>query len=1046
VKWNYSREEDQMINQEIFKNPEYIEENKEKAHVISLGFDTKADALKGNSHSPYKFSLDGTWSFYHQMGLENLPKNFYKNDFDASHWHQIHVPSLWQLKGYSKPYYLAFAFPPAIETSKRKIPSIKEDLNEVGIYRRTFEMTHYNNRNYFLHFEGVKSAFNLYLNGEKIGYSQGSMTPAEFEITRYLKNGKNQITVEVYRYSDGTYLEDQDMWFLSGIFRSVYIYSEPSSYIKDYFSRCKFDENYENALYQMDLEISSNVSKNILVSVSMKEEQIEDLLFSEKVKVSGDCTTKIYFQEWINQPQKWSAETPNLYDILIEIKEITGEMIQVKHFRFGFRQTEIKDSRLLINGKPILLKGVNRHDFDPYEGWHVPDERYIEDLSIMKRNNINAIRASHYPNDLRFYALCDEMGFYVMDEADVESHGVRNKDVPGSNPIWKKAVIDRMERMVLRDRNHACIFMWSLGNEAGYGDNFTHMKEAAMVLDDTRPFHYEGDYDLSVSDVLSRMYPTIELLEKIGKDEEVKISLFDNIMNKLAADHKPIKAKWMKDKPVIVCEYAHAMENSLGNFQEYMNVFEKYEKMAGGFIWDFVDQSLIKIEDGQKKFLYGGDFEESISHRYFCANGIVDSERNPHPSLVEVKKVYQNIKVKPIELENLTFEIINKYDFISLDFVDIYYAVLGNGKTLKKQKITCEPIKAKESIIVELSMDNVLIADTQEIIIEFSFKLNKDCTWAKKGYEIAFEQFIYKTYEANAIQRVDEKIKCIENNGFLKCETSAYRVIINSHTAQIKSIDFGQGNILYDESKLNFWRAYTDNDYGYVNFKPSLEKILMRNKWRKASESYKIASFSYEILKDRVVIVFHLKTYGLKNHRLEYIIHSKAGIEIKMKAYAKKELVRFGYQFKLKKHLRDFRWYGRGPEENYCDRKSGSKIGIYSSTLNDYPHDYMRPQENGYRSDIRYFNFYDEKESVIFKDLSDKGFGLSAWPYSQEDLQEAKHIHELPRRSFITVNIDSHQKGVGGDFPGVANLHEAYQLKANKSYEMHILIGGKNES
>lgn len=1035
-----------MSNQNIFANPEYIQENKEKAHVISLGYDVKENALSGTTQSPYKFLLDGKWQFYHQMGTKNLPNNFYDRDFNDSFWDKVQVPSLWQLKGYSKPYYLAFAYPPAIETGKRKIPAIKDHLNEVGIYRRTFKVPFYTAKgHYFLHFEGVKSAFNVYLNGKKIGYSQGSMTPAEFEITDQLSSDENQITVEVYRYSDGTYLEDQDMWFLSGIFRSVYIYREPAIYIRDFFARCKFDENYEDALFQMDVEMPSKASKTVVVNVLLKDEK-EKTLFCEAVQVSPKQTTNLYFHEWIDKPKKWSAETPNLYDVIIELKEVTGEIIQVKCFRFGFRQTEIKDTKLLINGKPILLKGVNRHDFDPYEGWNLPDERYIQDLKIMKKNNINAIRASHYPNDLRFYALCDKMGFYVMDEADVESHGVRNKNVPGSNPVWKSAVIDRMERMVLRDRNHACIFMWSLGNEAGYGENFKFMKKAARAIDDTRPFHYEGDYDLSVSDVLSRMYPTIELLEKIGKNEEVSISIFDNFMNKLAADHKPIKPEWMKGKPVIVCEYAHAMENSLGNFQEYMDVFEKYEKMAGGFIWDFVDQSLIKVENGKKKFLYGGDFGEEVSHGYFCANGIVDSERNPQPALVEVKKVYQSISVEAVTLKNLKFKITNKYDFITLDFLDIYCNFLADGKIFRKQKIEGKSIKPKESILIQLSLDSIAPIENREIIIDFSFKLKEDQSWAEKGYELAFEQFIYEKYQPNEIQVVDEKIKCIETNEFIKCETSEYNIIVNHHTAQIKAMDFGYGNILYDASKLNFWRAYTDNDYGYVNFKPSLEKILMRNKWRKASENYKVTNFSYNLLTDKVVLKFDLSTYGLKKHRIEYIIHSKAGIEIKMMAYAKKELVRFGYQFKLKKALADYTWYGRGPKENYCDRKTGSKIGIYDSTKEEFPHNYMRPQENGYRTDIRYFQMRHFNASLVFRDMTGLGFGLSAWPYSQEDLQEAKHIHELPERDFITVNIDSHQKGVGGDFPGVANLHDPYKLKANRDYSLHIIIGGKNES
>jgi beta-galactosidase len=389
---------------------------------------------------------------------------------------------------------------------------------------------------------------------------------------------------------------------------------------------------------------------------------------------------KLALKTVVKNPKKWTAETPNLYKLILTLKDEFGKVIEIKSAQFGFKVLEIKNQKIYVNGRPILLKGVNRHEFDPDHGWAVPRSRYIEDLTIMKRHNINAIRTSHYPNDSVFYELCNEYGFYVMDEADVETHGVRRKNVPGDNLLWTHAVVDRMERMVKRDKNHPCIFMWSLGNEAGYGSNFMEMKKAALKIDSTRPFHYEGDLSLAVSDVISRMYPTVEYVDKLGNQEEINITAIDKVLNKIFADAKPIKSDQYEDKPVILCEYAHAIENSLGNFQEYMDRFEKYNNMAGGFIWDFVDQSIRKVEGGTEKWLYGGDFgEEGGSFRYFCANGIVAADRTLHPSIYEVKKVYQEIKVHPVELLNGKIVIQNKYSFLNLKDFEAVWEIAENG-------------------------------------------------------------------------------------------------------------------------------------------------------------------------------------------------------------------------------------------------------------------------------------------------------------------------------------------------------------------------------
>lgn len=418
------------------------------------------------------------------------------------------------------------------------------------------------------------------------------MTPAEFNITKYINEGQNILAVEVFRYSDGTYLEDQDMWFFSGIYREVYLYSEPRTCIRDYYGRCVFDEKYEDAELFIDVDIKNykDNKETLKLEVSVIDydsmENAEPVI-CQKVFVDALEEKTITLNTIIKKPRKWTAETPNLYKLVLVLKDAAGNNIEIKAVQYGFKVVEIKDEQILVNGKPIMLKGVNRHDFDPDKGWAVPKERYHQDLAIIKRHNINAIRTSHYPDDPYFYELCNEYGFYVMDEADVETHGVRRKGVPGDNPIWTEAVVDRVERMVKRDRNHPCIFMWSLGNEAGYGSNFMEMKKAALNLDSTRPIHYEGDFDISVSDVVSRMYPKVEMLDKLGNHEEIRITFVDNVMNRLAADNKPLKPMQYAGKPVILCEYAHAMENSLGKFPGVYGQIRKVQEYGRRFYMGF---------------------------------------------------------------------------------------------------------------------------------------------------------------------------------------------------------------------------------------------------------------------------------------------------------------------------------------------------------------------------------------------------------------------------------------------------------------------------
>jgi len=968
----------------IWENPQIIEENKEKGHVMAMPYDD----IEMVGNSPNKILLNGIWQFSYKKGSDD-----YSGPVD------MEVPSLWQLKGYGKPYYIAFDYPPALGKKKSKIPQINHNDQEYGLYERTFIIDEsWPKERVYLHFEGVKSAFEVYINHKRVGYSQGSMTPAEFDISDLLQVGENHIKVEVYRYCDGTYLEDQDMWFLSGIFRDVYVYTEKQTCLRDFYLHSKFDEDYKNAKLTLEYQVS-------------EAPFTLDLYLDDRVyTIEGHDTIGQEIFE-IESPKHWTAETPNLYDIKLVLKK-DNDIQSVKGLSFGFRDIEIKGSKICVNGQPIMLRGVNRHDFDPRSAWTVPDYRYDQDLTIMKKHNINAIRCSHYPNDLRFYEACNKYGFYVMDEADVETHGVRRKEVPGSNPVWTHAVVDRMERMVLRDRNYSCIFMWSLGNEAGYGSNFKNMKEAALRLDQTRGFHYEGDYDISVSDVLSRMYPSPQVLERIGKKEKIDISPMSNIMNQLVADDKPLKPEWYEDKPVIVCEYAHAMENSLGNFKEYMEVFDKYDNMAGGFIWDFVDQALIMEDD---KMLYGGDFGEDKTHGYFCANGIVDCNRNLHPSIVEVKKGYQPLEVKQV---GTSYQIKNKHSFLNLNHFTCHIKYLEDGILIEESKK-----------IIDLDPGERILLDVKDYdlkgnlcLLEFSFIQNDNQFYGGKGHEVAFEQFVLKAY------------KYKESLGKpVTYEKKADCILVGDYQVDLKT-----GDLFHDELgvlKLNFWRAKTDNDRGHANFSKKLQ-FLLDYKWKKASETYKLVNYNIVEKANALMIKTEEEVKGFKGKVSRIYTFTHERVIVEMKGKPNRNLERFGQTFTIDKSMGDFKWLGRGPEENYLDRKSGYKLGRYEKSYKDYVHMYMRPQENSNRSDIYEFMF----GHWLIEDVSGDGLSVSAYPYSIEALDQTEHIFDLEEDDRITVNIDHRQRGVGGDQPGALALHDPYILHKDKMYSYKFSI------
>lgn len=1039
-----------------WEDPSIFKINKEDGHAIMIPYDSENEALSGNE-SKYKQSLNGKWKFYWQRGLKNQPENFQLVSFDDSHWDEINVPSVWQTEGYSVPYYYASTFPKAFSRTKSKIPSIDHNMQEIGFYRKTFVLDEvFDNREVFLHFGAAKSALEVYVNGEFVGYSQGSMAPHEFDITKVLKKGENVITAKLYRFSDGSYLEDQDMWWLCGIYRDVYLFAEPKVCLRDFYFKTDFDDTYNDSNVTLNMYFNNynNIRGKIKVSAKLidsKNEEIE--LGSSEKELSGGKET-ITYNKTVKSPDKWSAETPNLYTLVMSV-ELDGKVICVKSYKVGFKKVEIKGEKIYFNGMPLMIKGVNRHDFDCDYGWAVPKYRYTQDLDIMKQNNINSIRTSHYPDDPYFYDMCNKYGFYVMDECEVETHGVRRKGVPGSNPVWTGAVVDRMQRMVLRDRNNPCIFMWSLGNEAGDGSNFMEMKKSALELDDTRQFHYEGDFDLTKSDVISRMYPTKDIMEKLGNKQPITISLYDNIANQLAADSKPIKAEMYEGKPVVLCEYAHSMENSLGNFQEYIDDFEKYDNMCGGFIWDFVDQALhVKDENGNDNYLYGTDFQGKEPHKlidipnttamtgsnvYFCANGIIGADRNPHPQIVEVKHGYQNIGIIAKDIKNGEFTIKNKFLFTNLSDFNCKWVIKAEGKEVLNGtigKIDCAPLEEKE---IKIDYDLSKLSDDKELILTVFFETTKKSLGLDADYEIAFEQFVLNEMP---------KPKEIKSDKKLDFDISGKKITVNGENLKVVVDDGKVVSYVIDEKELlkaplepNYFRALTDNDIDFLNFTPQWAKFHPFYAWQRATHHTK--AVKTEIVKNGEVVEIHIafSTAGLKNSVATYKVYPDGKLYVFHSAIPTKGMLRFGYQMTMESSMEYITWYGRGPKPTYIDRKLGSKIDLYESSVTDFEYRYMRPQESSNRCDVRYFTITDKEGFGIRVDAYyDNPINFSAYHYTTDGLEKATHINDIPYADITTVNIDHRQLGVGGDLPGQAFVREPYTMPKNQKQEYSFVI------
>lgn len=1024
-----------------WQNPEIFEINRQRARSSSASYPS-LKSIEYGQNSIRQFTLDGEWDFNWVPKPSERPDGFEALEYSTEGWQTINVPGQWELQGYGVPIYAPFHMPPSLK--KRNLPNIDPEDNPVGSYRKSFTLpAEWKNHEIYLRFEGVCSAYYVWLNGSFVGFAQDSMLPSEFYISPFLKEGENLLAVQVYRFSDGSYLEDQDMWFLSGIFRSVKLLAFPQVFIRDIHLLSQFFDGFNQA----DVIINADIYLHPQDQPQEKELQFTAVLqylgeelarTDQHFMIAPDQTIPLTTCLSVNHPKLWSAEIPNLYDVSLYLSDQNGNQIDVRHFRHGFRQVEIRDRQLLVNGQPILIKGVNRHDFDPRTGHTMSAERLLEDVLLMKRNNINAVRTSHYPNDERFYDLCDEYGVYVMDEANIETHGLR--DVMRGDMRWMAAMQSRVERMLIRDRNHASIIFWSLGNEASSDEKFSRLTDLVHQLDPTRPVHYEQDHKGEYADVFSMMYPQPKDLERIANGED--FTFRQGILS-----WKTIHGKYANHKPIILCEYAHAMGNSLGNFQDYIDLFEKYPQCIGGFIWDFADQSILsKTEDDQDFWAYGGDLGDPYRFSVFGCNGIFAANREPHPAVWPVKKGYQNVEVRAIDLTSGKFEVINKHRFLNLSYLNIHWHLEIDGEMKQKGDLAQLNLAPMQSTEIKIPIHLSENANTREAFVTIQFTLREDQSWANAGHEVAWEQFKVPTFvdsEERLAPFLQKPLHLTSRSDQVIISGSDFSILFDPHTGFLEQYIYQGCELFKSPLKPNLWRAWIDNDISSFIVYPWLKPLLGKHFWRSANQKLRCIHFNAQELDDHQIrLEVSWRVMGGKTaFKTVYTIDADGSIQVDASFTPGKELERMGMQFTLPAEFQKVEYFGLGPQETMPDRLMGARIGKFSTTVDNLIHHYVRPQENGNRSQVRWLQVSDENGvGLTIQHSGVQYFNFSIWPYTQDQLMDANHIHELVKGDLVTLNIDLMQKGIGGDVPAGGKPHDAYRLLPGKELEYSFWI------
>ncbi|MEM9666159.1 MAG: glycoside hydrolase family 2 TIM barrel-domain containing protein [Bacteroidota bacterium] len=1011
-----------------WQNPLVIGRGKLPARATTYSYPTAALARQGDrTASPWFRSLDGTWQFHYAETPEAVPEGFPQADLD---WGSIEVPGHWELQGHGTPIYTNWEYPfEAVNP-----PFIRSDgepphgTNPVGLYRRTFTVpVGWDDLRVILHFGGVSSAFYVWVNGAEVGYSQGSRLPAEFDITPHLQPGDNEVAVQVLRWSDGSYLENQDHWRLSGLHREVYLMAMPFTYLHDVSVGTDLDETYTTATVRVTPQVVyPNAEAVAGWTVTAQLYDGEGAVWETPPSLPLEATTSFFERGRYNAPYGtyafpaleatvedatlWTAETPHLYRLVVHLRDAEGAVVEARSVEVGLRELAWGPDGFLVNGRPVVFFGVNRHDHDPVTGKTVTVAQMEDDLRLMKQFNFNAVRTSHYPNDPRFYALADRLGLYVIDEANIELHKLGAR--LSADPAWALAFLDRGVRMVERDKNHPSIVMWSLGNESGTGPNHEAMAAWIKQRDPTRALHNEGAYELEATltsdrpyvDVRSRMYwPLDQMLT-------------------LATDSDP--------RPVMYCEYAHSMGNSTGHLYKFAEAFRTEPKFIGGFIWDWVDQGLtLTTDDGTAYFGYGGDFGERFTDGNFCLNGLVFPDRTPKPATWEAKTVFQPIAATPADTVGRRFVVENRHHVVTLDRYDLVWALMDDGEIVQSDVLTLPAVPPGEALALAIPYDPVS-EPTGEVRLHLRFVLNRPTAWAEAGHEVAWAQHVVAEAPTWAPPAAQDSLTVDNALAVVRVEGPDVRVEIDKTTGAL--ITYAVNGVSYLTAPLqpHFWRAPTDNDAAW-----GLPDSL--GLWKDAPATKRVEAIDVDTELDGQVTVLVRASLlaGRVALQTSYTVHTEGTVAVSQvfePLAPLPNLPRLGLQTSVSAALGRITYYGRGPHEAYVDRQLGAPVGRYTHTLESFLTPYIYPQEHGNRMGVHWFELRDPDGHGLR--IEGEALNVSVWPYTTADLEAARHTPDLPTRDALTLNVDYGQLGVGGDdtWSIQARPHPEHRLPAQR--------------
>lgn len=987
--------------------------NRVKAHSDHVYYETMEEARNHKEMSLRHF-LNGSWKFHYAKNPDVRPKQFYEQEFDCSVWDSIQVPGHIQLQGFGNPQYVNTMYPWDGHEDLRP-PEISKTDNPVGSYVKTFyipkQMKH---KPLFISFRGVETAFYVWLNGEFIGYSEDSFTPADFDLTSFAQEGENKLAVEVYQRSTGSWLEDQDFWRFSGIFRDVYLYSKPEIHIEDIHIHTDLDDTYTNANLKVDLELS-NASKGTKVKLLLEDAEGKEVNSVTQETDSVNETISLT----VSNAKLWSAEDPYLYRAFLEIFDASGQLIEVVPQQVGFRKFEMKDNIMHINGERIVFRGVNRHEFNRYHGRAISKEDMLADIKILKQNNMNAVRTSHYPNQTYWYELCDQYGVYVIDEVNLETHGSWQKldeiepswVIPGDKAEWKDIVLDRAVSMFERDKNHPSILIWSCGNESFGGKVIYEMSEYFRKVDPSRLVHYEGVFqDRSyndTSDMESRMYAKVTDIEAYLNDQP--------------------------DKPFIICEYMHAMGNSVGGMKKYTDLEDKYPMYQGGFIWDYIDQGIVKKDRyGNDYIAYGGDFDDRPTDDNFCMNGIVYADRKLTPQMQDVKYLYQPIHLEP---DRHGVKVINRQLFKNTDDFMLKYSLNYDGEEIfaNKKQINVSP---GEASYIPLELPDEL-EQPGEYVIHTALVLARDTVWAESDFEVAFGEYIFE-HQAVSHQIPDGKVTVVDGDVNIGVHGEHFQIIFSRKPASLKSIRYAGKEMIDQAPKPLFWRALTDNDHGNgFGFESS--------GWYAASLIPKVTDISVKEKETHVDVSF---VYALS-------IHSDAKVTVTYTVYADGSMkVHSAYEgvkglpdvpihavsFKIPADYHQIEWYANGPEPNYTDRANGARLCRFTNRAEDNVDTYSVPQESANRTGVREVTVMNDHGDGIRVLGHQTPLECSVSPYTAFELENAQHYYDLPNIHHTVVTVAGKQMGVGGDDSWGSPVHEEFRISGEENFNFEFMI------